>query len=265
MRLRNLFFSLFVFMAMPSVHAACATKRFQVDHTERQAIVCAPEGGNRDQPAPLVLAFHGRGSSADNMAGGTRIHEAWPEAVVVYPQGLTGNPAPYDPRGEQRGWQINPGELQDRDVRFVDALLDALNAEYKLDANRYYAVGHSNGGRFVGILWALRGARFAAFAFSAGQADKLIEKAIPRPVFMSMGRRDEVIAFEEQKPSIAYARKLLKTDAGKAAEFAYTRAETGPDGLELMTYVHPGGHVWPEVQTRLSVEFFKRHRLSAAH
>ena len=265
MRLRQLIFSLLVFVEMPSAHAACATKHFLVDRTERQAIVCAPKNEHRDQPAPLVLAFHGRGSSADNMASGTRIHEAWPEAVVVYPEGLTGNPAPYDPRGEQRGWQINPGELQDRDVRFVDALLDALNAEFKLDANRFYAVGHSNGGRFTGILWAMRGARFAAFAFSAGQADNLIEKALPRPVFMSMGRRDDVIPFAEQKPSIGYARKLLKTDTGKVAEFGYTRSETGPDGLELMTYVHPGGHVWPEVQTRLSVEFFKRHRLAAVH
>ena len=262
MRLHKMIFPLLVFIAMSGAHAACVSKRFLVDRTERQAIVCAAKNENRDQAAPLVLAFHGRGGSAGNMAGGTRIHEAWPEAVVVYLEGLTGNPAPYDPQGERRGWQINPGELQDRDVRFVDTALDALDAEYKLDANRFYAVGHSNGGRFVGILWALRASRFAAFAFSAGQADNLIEKAIPRPVFMSMGRRDQVIPFEWQKQSIDHARKLLKTDAGKAAEFAYTRSETGPDGLELMTYVHPGGHVWPDVQTRLSVEFFKRHRLA---
>ncbi len=263
MRLRNLIFLLMFAAATPGLRAACVPKRIVVESVERQAIVCAGKNENREQSVPLVLVFHGRGGSAANMADGTRIHEAWPDAVVAYLEGLTGNPAPYDPQGSRRGWQINPGELKDRDVRFVDAALDALNADYKLDAGRFYAVGHSNGARFAGILWATRASRFVAFAFSAGQADDLIEKAAPRPVFMSMGRRDEIIPFDWQKQSIGYARKLLKTEAGKAAEFGYTRSETAADGMELMTYVHPGGHVWPDVQTRLTVEFFKRHRLPA--
>jgi polyhydroxybutyrate depolymerase len=264
MRWSRLICLLILLAAWANAQADCTPQNIKVGNAERRMLVCANQKEDPDFPAPLVLAFHGRGGSAENMAQGTRIHDAWPDAIVVYLEGLTGNPAPYDPQGARRGWQINPGELQDRDLRFTDAALDALNMQYKLDAGRVYAVGHSNGARFAGILWAKRAARFAAFAFSAGQADALIEHAVPRPVFISMGRRDEIIPFEWQRQSIDYARKLLKTDPKRAAEFGYTRSESGAGELELMTYVHPGGHIWPEVQTRLTVEFFKRHRLQTA-
>lgn len=259
MRLPALICILLFSATLQSAHAECLPMTIAVDATERQALVC----GNRKagSAAPLVLALHGRGGNAENMASSTQIHAAWPEAIVAYPEGLTGNPAPYDPKGARRGWQINPGELNDRDVRFVDALLDALIEKHKPDLSRIYAVGHSNGARFAGILWAMRAPRFAAFAFSAGQADALIENAQPRPVFMSMGRRDEIIPFASQWPSIEYARKRLKTQSGSAFEYGYLRSEQGADGMELMTFIHPGGHVWPDGQTRHTVNFFKRHRL----
>ena len=247
--------------ALADAKAVCTSQNISVNNTERRMIVCANQETIPASGAPLVLAFHGRGSSAKEMADGTRLHDAWPEAIVVYPEGLSGNPAPYDPQGARRGWQLNPDELKDRDLRFTDAMLDTLNGQYKIDPSRVYATGHSNGARFAGVLWATRAARFAAFAFSAGQADTLIERATPRPVFLSMGRRDDIIPFESQWPSIEYARKLLNTDPAHASEFGFTRSESGPGGLELMTYVHPGGHVWPQVQTRLTVEFFKRHQL----
>ena len=42
---------------------------------------------------------------------------AWPEATVVYPDGLIFTGAP--------GWALAPGFNNDRDVRFVDALIEA--------------------------------------------------------------------------------------------------------------------------------------------
>jgi len=35
-------------------------------------------------------------------------------------------------------------------------------------------------------------------------------------------------------------------------------AQVSRDGQELMTFIHPGGHVWPAGQTRMIVDFFRR-------
>ena len=67
--------------------AARVTLRVQVDGVERTALV--DEGRDAlTKPSPLVLAFHGgKEHSADMAARG--LAQAWPEATVVYPQGLS--------------------------------------------------------------------------------------------------------------------------------------------------------------------------------
>lgn len=241
-----------------NAQAACESKVLSVNGIERTGIVCAPPA--MAVPVPTVLAFHGRGSNAKEMAMSTRLHLAWPEALLVYLDGLPGNPAPYDPEGLKSGWQINIGDMNNRDVGFTDAALDAFARRYNIDRQRVFAVGHSNGARFVGILWALRSERLAAVAFSAGQADALIKAAQPRSAFMGMGVQDDVIPFDWQRQSIKYA----------AARFGISELEVNreginlarnPGGIELMTFIHRAGHNWPAEQTKLIVEFLKRQRL----
>lgn len=187
----------------------------------------------------------------------TRLHEAWPEALVVYLDGLPGIPAPYDKEGRGSGWQLNPGEKNDRDVAFTDATLDALARHYNIDQRHVFAVGHSNGASFVGVLWATRPHRFAGFAFSASQADKLIEAAEPRPVFMGMGLRDELIPFATQRLSIKYAATRFGMGPVQT-DHAGVSLYKSKNGIELMTFIHHGGHSWPAEQTPMMVEFFKR-------
>src|SRR5688572_8063963 len=82
-----------------------------VDGVNRQAIVHAPstaQGGK----SPLVLSFHGGGGSMEKFES-TQMHRAWPEAIVVYFQGLP------DPEG-RRGWQVEKGQENDRDLKMVD-------------------------------------------------------------------------------------------------------------------------------------------------
>ena len=238
-----------------NAYAACEHKTLSVGSIERTGIVCAPPSTTAH--VPTVLAFHGRGSNAKEMAAGTRLHEAWPEALVVYLDGLTGNPAPYDPEGRKSGWQINPGDMSDRDVAFTDATLEALAKRHNIDPRKVFAVGHSNGARFVGILWALRSSRFVALAFSAAQADTLIDAAEPRSVFMGMGIHDDLVPFDWQRQSIKYAaiRFGINPDTIKPTGVSLA---SNKNGIELMTFIHPDGHVWPAEQTRMIVDFFKR-------
>ncbi len=231
---------------------------------ERTAVIYANSKAAHENGAPLVLAFHGHGGKAKRQAKRLAIHEAWPEAIVVYPQGESGIRGRTDWRGARSGWQMRPGQVGDRDLRFVDALLDEVSRRYAVDSTRVYAVGHSNGGRFVAVLWVARPDKFAAFASACGQGGTLINQAKPKPVMMIMGERDRLVPIRSQRTSIELARKLLRTDEANAISDPYLTVEHGPDGLELVTYIHPRGHSWPEDATPHIVEFFKRHRLTEA-
>lgn len=248
--------------ASAGVAPACETLRFEIEGMARTAVAFPNRVPAGPRGAPLVLMFHGHGGRAERESRRAGIHEAWPEAIVVYPQGEPGIPGRTDLRGIRSGWQKWPGEAGDRDLKFVDVLLAELRARYRIDPHRIYAMGHSNGGRFAAVLWAERGGEFAAYCCSAGQGGLLLKRVPPRPVFMVMGRNDLLVPFQSQQASAEVARKQLKTDAAKAKTEGYLTVEPGPGDVELVTYVHPGGHRWEPGATPHIVDFFKRHALA---
>lgn len=234
-------------------------EKLTVEGVERQVIVVrnskpAPESGS-----PLIVVFHGHGGTGRNCFNRMGLHEHWPEAVVLYPQGLTGVSGITDPEGKKSGWQKNPGELQDRDLKFFDALLSMAKSKLNVDSKRVYIMGHSNGSRFANVIWATRGDKIAAICSSGGHGGGLYAKTPPKPVFFIAGEKDNVVPFEGQKLSLEALRKLLRTNADKATAKGIAKLEPGPEGIELATYIHSGGHEWPTAANKLIVEFFQRH------
>jgi polyhydroxybutyrate depolymerase len=107
----------------------------------------------------------------------------------------------------------------------------------------------------------MRGDMFAAFCAGAGPGTGLFQGAPPRSVFMIAGEKDQLVSFASMKFSIESARRLLKTDSEKAKSDGLLKTELNSDGIELATYLHPGGHEWPKDATPLVVKFFQRHAL----
>jgi len=246
--------------ALPAFAANSGSlQTFTVDGLQRQAIVVkaskpAPRAGS-----PLILAFHGHGGTAANFQGKLRLERLWPQAVVAYLQGLPGIPGITDPTGSQNGWQKNPGEAGDRDLHFVDAVLERLPRQLKIDAKRIYALGHSNGGRFVHVLWNQRGPRFAALCVAASPGEPMVFSDEPKSAFVIAGRLDPIVPFSTQAQTIQDLRDLLQVDSLQASVQGFLTREPGVDGTELATYIHPGGHAWPDGATPLVVQFFQRH------
>ena len=167
---------------------------------KRQAIVYAPStaaGGNR---APVVLSFHGYGDDMQNFQH-TDMHRAWPEALVVYFQGLPSGGGPF-------GWQTERGQNDDRDLKLVDAALASLRETYMVDEARIYSTGFSNGGNFTYLLWAERPAVFAAFAPVAARLRPSVKPALPKPLFHVAGTRDAQILFADQQQAIDAAKHV---------------------------------------------------------
>ncbi len=102
--------------------------------------------------------------TAANMHGTAKLmhlQTLWPEAIVVYAQGLP-TTAAHDPQGQKPGWQTEAGQEGNRDLKLFDAMLSTLHQKYSVDDTRIYTTGFSNGGGFSYLLWAERGKIIAA-------------------------------------------------------------------------------------------------------
>ena len=80
--------------------SAPEVKTIKVDGVEREAFISAP---NSAKPSPLVFAFHGYGGNMRKAANNFRLHEHWPDAIIVYLQGLP-SLNPRDPANQRPGW-----------------------------------------------------------------------------------------------------------------------------------------------------------------
>jgi len=241
-----------------TINTVPESSEFDVGGTRRTAIVIPPTKNSKFDP-PLVLVFHGHGGTARGAAERLQIQSFWPEAVVVYPQGLPGVKGRTDPEGKLAGWQNNPGEFDDRDLKFVDKLLQEIQKSDKFDSKRVYAMGHSNGARFSAVLWKMRPDSFAAFCCCAGQGGLMIKDCQPKPIMMIAGEVDQLVPVTGQRMSMGLARMLLKADPAKATTDGQAKIEPGIKGTELVTYIHPGGHEFPKTALPVAVGFFRRH------
>lgn len=228
-----------------------------VDGVAREALVYVPPHATT-QPTPVVFAFHGHGGSMRNTSRSWAYHTLWPEALVVYPQGLNTAGRLTDPEGKKPGWQHAAGAEADRDLKFFDAMLASLRKDYRVDDRRIYATGHSNGGGFTYLLWAERGEQFAAFAPSAAAAAQSLSKLKPKPVWHLAGKNDPLVKFAWQEQTIA---ALLRLNQCGPAQPAEKGCVTYPSkiGAPVVTFIHPGGHEFPAAARPLIVEFFQQH------
>jgi polyhydroxybutyrate depolymerase len=106
-----------------------APTKWTVDSVEREALVYLPSSAPKSKP-PVILAFHGHGGNMHFAARGMAFQNSWPEAIVVYLQGLPTPGIVMDLAGEKPGWQREAGQEHDRDLKFVDAILATLREKY---------------------------------------------------------------------------------------------------------------------------------------
>src|SRR5712691_1857801 len=242
---------------MSTAMAQGTVMTWNVDGRTREALVFAPPQAIGVGKHPLVFVFHGHGGTMQSAAQGAHIQTVWPEAIVVYPQGLK-TPSTIDPLGSHSGWQVEAGQpgLGDRDLKFFDAMLTTIQQTYAVDGSRIYATGFSNGAIFSYLLWAERGKILAAFGICAGRLWPSEHLSEPRAVLVIAGKTDQTLPFLLQQQSI---------DAARQADSATGPGQPcGPDctfypsttHTPVMTRIHPGGHIYPPWAPPAFVEFF---------
>ena len=77
---------------------------WKIGDAAREALLYVPATA-KTTPAPVVFAFHGHGGTMQRAAVMFHYHDLWPEAIVVYMQGLNTPGRLTDPEGKLPGWQ----------------------------------------------------------------------------------------------------------------------------------------------------------------
>lgn len=258
------------FLSSDSLAAGDHNRTIQVDGLSRSYIVHIPPKYDPKQPAPVVLMFHGGGSSAKPMVHFTGLNEKADQAgfVVVYPEGtgylqmLTWN------AGNCCGYAM---QHKVDDVAFTRALLDDLAKVVNVDRKRVYATGISNGAIMAYRLASELSDRIAAIAPVSGpMGAATCNPKRPVPVIHFHGTDDVHAPFQgghgkgisgtdfysvehsiaawvkadgcPQKPKVVEL--PVKVEDGTSVE--EKTYGPGKDGAEvILLTIRGGGHTWP--------------------
>lgn len=232
------------------------TKEWKIAGDVRQALIYSPSTA-KDKSTPLVFGFHGHGGNMNSAAKSFALHKHWPEAICVYMQGLPTPGRLTDPEGKRNGWQHSPGQQGDRDLKFFDEVLASLRKDFKIDDKRIYVTGHSNGGHFTYMLWALREDTFAAVGPSGASAPTLQNKLKPLPCLHVAGSKDPLVKYEWQRATMDAVRKLNGCEAEGKPDGKGLVVFASKTGTPLIEYVYDGGHAPPADAFEKIAAFFK--------
>ena len=137
----------------------------------RQYRLHIPSSYKPGAPVPLLLGFHGAGSTGaqfEAYSGFTTLSDRF-GFIAVYPQGL----------GDLTNWDTLPNS---QDIPFVRDLIDAIAARCSIDPARIYATGHSRGGGMANRLGCDLSDRIAAIGPVSGDYENSGDCSPSRPV-----------------------------------------------------------------------------------
>ena len=139
-------------------HGEFANEVLMVGRAKREYRLFVPTSVDLARPAPLVVAFHAMLiDSKDVMPTYTGLNETAQRHgfVLAYPNAIGGV------------WGLLPDRTA-ADIAFFDALLTHLSTTYRIDADRVYVLGMSNGGYFAQLVARERSTAIAAAASLSG-------------------------------------------------------------------------------------------------
>jgi poly(3-hydroxybutyrate) depolymerase len=150
---------------------------FMIEGTERWFHVRLPD--DLSTPRPLFVAFTGTVQPEEDFLRQSRIEQlagdGWIVVAPVRRCSQHGTNCSTGPGDDGRAWEpwfdATVGEASDDegpDVRFVDALVSCVAAEWPVDANRIYNGGISAGGTFPYRLMSFRSQLFAGSIPASG-------------------------------------------------------------------------------------------------
>lgn len=141
--------------AKPSTSPSKGYLNIDVNGATREYVLELPTSYDGQSPQPVLFAFHGTESNAQEFLGfgyGDVRKGAAGRFILVGPNGLS--------RNGQTGWVSfsgSPNAIDQVDIDFFDALVAELKAAYCVDSGRIFSMGHSAGAFISNQLGCIRG------------------------------------------------------------------------------------------------------------
>jgi len=149
--------------------------------------------------------------------------------------------------------------LQDRDLKFFDAMLAGLRQQFSIDDSRIYSTGFSNGAMFSYLLWAERGKVLAAVGVCAGHLAPSEHLTVPRAVVVIGGENDPLIPLAVLQQDIQLDRQINGATAAGQPCGPICKLYPSAGNTPVAAYIHPGGHFFPPWAAPAITQFFKLH------
>jgi polyhydroxybutyrate depolymerase len=210
------------------------TQAIVVDGVQRTYLKVVPASLTSNNPAPVIMGFHGGNDTAENANAYMGLSSSDP-VLYVYPQA-----GPF--ADAWAGWNVDPAAA---DFSFVDAVLAELKAKNCVNPARVFATGKSNGGFFVSSLLCQRSASFKAAASVAGGGPQY---NCPRPrAFMGVhGTADTTVPIGTGRWSRDYWLAANQYANAAAVPVSPSPCVSYPGTLNPVVWCeHGDGHVWP--------------------
>jgi polyhydroxybutyrate depolymerase len=232
-----------------------------------------PRAYTGTRPVPLLLNLHGYGSNniEQELYGDFRAIADTANFLVVHPNGTP------DATGS-RYWNTfaAPGSGGPNDVAFLAALIDTLSARYRIDANRVYSTGMSNGGFMSYELACQLSPRIAAIASVTGSMvfsrQAVCAPGRPVPILEIHGTADGTVPYNgnalfvpiptllagwvqrngcNPTPVVTQLPDISTADGSTVERQLYTG---GRNGSVVEHYrIIGGGHTWPGAPVNIGV------------
>ena len=258
------------------------------DGIERSFIVYVPQSYTGTQEVPLVLNFHGYTSNATAQMnyGDFRTIADAESFIIVHPQGTLLNGITHWNVG---GWTLGSTT---NDVGFTEALINYISDEYKINAERVYATGMSNGGYMSFLLACELSHKIAAIASITGSMTPETygncNPQHPMPILQMHGTADAVVPYNgafwsesidtalqywvnynscNTSPTTVNLPNTNTMDGSTAETITY---HNGNNGVVTKHYkITGGGHDWPGASGNMDInasneiwEFFAKYDIN---
>lgn len=214
-------------------HGDFKAESLKVGDAKRDYRVVVPKSVDLAKPAPLVVAFHGMLiDSKDLMPVYTKLNDTADKHkfIIAYPNAVEGS------------WGLVPKKVES-DLKFFDALVEKLAKDYKIDADRVYVLGMSNGGYFAHLVGKERSKTVAAVASHSGPL------GLQTLLGVNADRKFPVIIVHGDQD------KLLSVDFARENRDKYKK-----EGHEVKYVELPGvGHEWKPSVNDTIWQFFADH------
>ena len=165
----------------------------------REFIQYIPQSLNENgENAPIVFVLHGYTSYDDWIFDYSNFETQADEHgfILIYPQGTI-----YQPTGETH-WNVGGWTSQSTtdDIDYIDSIIDYLDGNYRVNLNRIYSTGMSNGGFMSYVLACQLSHRIAGIASVTGsmtnQTFDECDAKHPMPVMQIHGAKDNTVPYE---------------------------------------------------------------------